>query len=111
MHMTKQNYAMRRTLCKTLDNPENEPVSTPKLLFVTRKPLLRLIAPLLLLLLPLHPINNLTHRAEKLTKPKAPPLNPNAPNEKVHQRPVTDAEREEDAKIAPLIARLDIERG
>jgi hypothetical protein len=74
-------------------------------------PLSRLTLTLLLLPLPLHLISNVTHCSKQLTKPKAPPLNPNAPNKEVHQRPIADAEREEDAKVAPLIARLNIERG
>lgn len=71
----------------------------------------RLTLTLLLLPLPLHLTSNLAHGTEELTKPKAPPLNPHTPDKEVHECPIADAEREEDAKVAPLIARLDIECG
>ena len=71
----------------------------------------RLTLTLLLLPLPLHLTSDLAHGTEELTKPKAPPLDPHAPDKEVHQRPIANAEREKDAKVAPLIACLDIKRG
>jgi hypothetical protein len=76
-----------------------------------QKPLSRLTLTLLLLPLPLHLTSNLTHCSEQLTKPKAPPFNPHTPDKEVHQCPIADAEREKDAEVAPLIARLDVKRG
>jgi len=52
----------------------------------------------------------LPHTSKHISKAEAPPLNPDRVNEKVHQRPITDAEREEDAEIPPLISRLDVQR-
>lgn len=76
-----------------------------------QKPPSRLTLTLLLLPLPLHLTSDLAHGTEELTKPKAPPLDPHAPDKEVHQRPIANAEREKDAKVAPLIACLDIKRG
>lgn len=103
-----QNYAMPRTLCKKLNSPGHNSGSK---LFVIQSPLLRLTLALLLLPLPLHLTPNLTHCSEQLPEPKAPPLDPHAPDKEVHECPIADAECEEDAKVAPLIARLDIQRG
>ena len=69
---------------------------------------------LLLLLTTCHTLDlthDLAHTTEQLAEPKAPPLDPHAPNEKVYQRPVTTAKREEDAKVSPLVARLDVDGG
>lgn len=79
-------------------------------------PNLSLVLPFLLsLLLPtprtLHLFHSSTHSFEQLPKPKAPPLDPHAPHEKIHQRPVTDAKRQEDAKVSPFVARADVDRG
>jgi len=55
--------------------------------------------------------NALPKNAKQLAKPKTPALDPNAPDEEVHQRPIAEAEGQEDAKVSPLVASLDVEGG
>lgn len=53
--------------------------------------------------------NPRTHHTKNLAEPKAPTLNPHAPNKEIHQRPIANTERQEDAEIAPLVLRLDVD--
>ncbi len=53
---------------------------------------------------------NLRYDPEIRPKSKTPTPNPHGTNEKVHQRPVTNAETQEDSKVSPLVLGLDVER-
>jgi len=59
---------------------------------------------------PLNSTNSLPHNPKNRPKPKTPTPNSHSINEKVHQRPVTNAESQEDPKISPLVLELDVER-
>lgn len=72
---------------------------------------LRLALIRILLLLPLQLVYHLPRRSKQLPKPKAPPLDPHTPDKEVHQRPITDAERKEDAEVSPLLIGLNVECG
>lgn len=68
------------------------------------------ITPLLLAKDSLDLANPLPHHPKHRRKSKAPTPDPHRINEKVDQRPITDAERQEDAKVSPFILRLNIQR-
>lgn len=53
--------------------------------------------------------NHFTHPSGQMPKPKPPPLNPASPNKEINQRPITNAKRNINAEIAPLMAILNIQ--
>lgn len=57
-----------------------------------------------------HLANSLTNAAEDISTSKAPALDPYGIYEKIHERPVTDAEGQEYAEIAPSLLICDVKR-
>ena len=59
---------------------------------------------------PLNSTNSLPHNPKNRPKPKTPTPNPHGIDKNVHQRPITNAETQEDPKISPFVLGLDVER-
>lgn len=54
--------------------------------------------------------DSLISAAEDISESKAPALDPYGIDEEIHERPITDAEGQEDAKIAPSLLICDVQR-
>jgi len=59
----------------------------------------------------LHEPGNLAQEAKQRAHAEAPALDADGPNEEVDEEPVGEDEDEEDTKVAPLLARVDVEAG